>query len=70
MIQFKDEIIFKLKFSNQDLTNIEFEKMSVLTKIFEEKTVRQMSLTVHAGEIDSDRFEIRRTLLIDGELTF
>ena len=44
--------------------------MSVLTKTFEEKTVRQMSLAVDEEEMESERSEAESTLLADGELAY
>ena len=43
--------------SHQGLTNAETEEMSVLTKTFEEKTVRQMSLAIDVEVMESERSE-------------
>ena len=43
--------------SHQGLTNAETEEMSVVTKTFEEKTVRQMSLAIDVEVMESERSE-------------
>ena len=52
-VQLKDEITADSKTNQQGLANAEAEVVFVVTKAFEEKTVRQKSLAVDFEGIES-----------------
>ena len=52
-VQLKDEITADSKTNQQGLANAEIEVVFVVTKAFEEKTVRQKSLAVDVEGIES-----------------
>ena len=62
-VQLKDEITADSKTNQQGLANAETEVVCVVTKTFEEKTVRQKSLAVGIEEMESELSEAVSTTL-------